>query len=73
MVAIDFHGIPPPPAPDYGSQWLPSTVWLLTFFKISSFVFSSFNNYSTYRFEGSLNILKQIVKNTDNKLDECAR
>ncbi len=36
---------PPPPAPDYGSQWLPSTVWLLTFFKISSFVFSSFINY----------------------------
>jgi len=24
----------------YGSQWGPSTVWLPTFFKISSFVFS---------------------------------
>jgi len=23
----------------YGSQWVPSTVWIPTFFKISSFVF----------------------------------
>ncbi len=34
-VAIDLHSIFPP---YYGSQWIPSTVWLLTFFKMSSFV-----------------------------------
>jgi len=33
-VAIDFHNM----EKYYGSQWLPSTDWLTTFFKISSFV-----------------------------------
>jgi len=32
-------------SPHYGIQWGPSTVWLLTFFKISSFVFSRRNEY----------------------------
>ncbi len=34
IVAIDFHCII---SPYYRSQWLPSTIWLPTFFKISSF------------------------------------
>ncbi len=34
-VAIDLHCIF---SPYYGSQWILSTVWLLTFFKMSSFV-----------------------------------
>ncbi len=32
MAAIDFYGIE---KRYYGSQWLPLTVWLPTFFKIS--------------------------------------
>ncbi len=35
-VAIDLNSMV---GKNYGSQWLPSTVWLPTFFKISSFVF----------------------------------
>ncbi len=37
LVDIDVHSIF---FPYYGSQWLPATVWLPTFFKISSFVFN---------------------------------
>ncbi len=37
MVAIDFHGI----FSILGSQWLPSTVWLPAFFKISSFALNN--------------------------------
>ncbi len=34
-VANEFHGIF---SPYYGSQWVPETVWLPAFFRISSFV-----------------------------------
>jgi len=37
MDPIDFHMVI---KINYGSQWGPSTVWLLTFFKISYFVLS---------------------------------
>jgi len=53
MDPIDFHCI----FFSYGSQWGPSTVWLLTFFKISSFVFSNRKKYiqgfhfQNFRFE----------------------
>ncbi len=53
MVAIDFHIF----FPYYESQWLPSTVWLTTFFKIYFFVHQK---TKTHRFSDNLMVIKLL-------------